>query len=83
MDAESRYNLGRMRRFFRYVTMGLVLIVVGAMSALTSMSIAIHGRETTVPYFAKMSVAEAERLAATNGLSVELEGQFYSAEVPE
>jgi eukaryotic-like serine/threonine-protein kinase len=72
-----------MRRFFRFLMMALILIVVGVMSALTSMSIAIHGRETSVPSFTKMSVSEAQRLAVTNGLSVQLEGQFYSSEIPE
>lgn len=63
--------------------MGLILVVVAVMSALTAMSIAIHGRETTIPNFVKMSKGEAERLALTNGLQVDLEGQFYSADTPE
>jgi eukaryotic-like serine/threonine-protein kinase len=72
-----------MRRFFRFVLMGLILITVAVMSGLTAMRIAIHGRETTVPSFLKLSPSEAERLAVTNGLQVVLEGQFYSTEVPE
>lgn len=72
-----------MRRFFRFMLMGLILLVVGIMSALTSMRIAIHGRETAVPNFAKLTTSEAERLAVTNGLQVALEGQFYSTEIPE
>lgn len=71
-----------MRRFFRLMMMGLILVVVAVMSALTAMSIAIHGRETTVPAFVKLSNGEAERLALTNGLQIDLEGQFYSAEIP-
>ncbi len=63
--------------------MGLILVVVAVMSALTAMSIAIHGRETTVPNFVKMSNSEAERLAITSGLQIDLEGQFYSADIPE
>jgi beta-lactam-binding protein with PASTA domain len=72
-----------MRKFFRFVMMALVLVTVSVMSGLTAMRIAIHGRETTVPNFAKLSSSEAERLALTNGLQVVLEGQFYSTEVPE
>jgi len=72
-----------MRRFFRFVLMAMVLIVVGLMSALTAMRVAIHGRETTVPNFVKLSPAEAERTAVTNGLSMALEGQFYSTEIAE
>lgn len=72
-----------MRKFFRIVMMTLVLITVGVMSALTAMRVAIHGRETTVPNFAKMRMPDAERLAASNGVTVAVEGQFYSADVPE
>ncbi|HUN88387.1 MAG TPA: PASTA domain-containing protein [Terriglobales bacterium] len=72
-----------MRKFFRIVMMTLLLITVGLMSALTAMRIAIHGRETTVPSFVKMRMPDAERLAAGNGLSVTVEGQFYSPDIPE
>ena len=72
-----------MRKFFRIVMMTLVLVTVGVMSALTAMRVAIHGRETTVPNFARMRVQDAERLASSNGLSVAVEGSFYSADIPE
>lgn len=72
-----------MRKFFRFVLMAMVLIVVGLMSALTAMRVAIHGRETTVPNFVKLSTAEAERTAVSSGLSIMLEGQFYSSDVAE
>jgi beta-lactam-binding protein with PASTA domain len=72
-----------MRKFFRFVLMAMILIVVGLMSALTAMRVAIHGRETTVPNFVKLTPSEAERTAVTAGLSVALEGQFYSADIPE
>ncbi len=72
-----------MRKFFRFVLMALVLVTVGVISALTAMRVAIHGREVAVPNFVKMSVTEAERTAQGNGLAVSLEGQFYSADVPE
>lgn len=72
-----------MRKFFRIVAMTLVLVTVGVMSALTAMRVAIHGRETTVPNFSRMRVSDAERLASSNGLSVAVEGSFYSADVPE
>jgi beta-lactam-binding protein with PASTA domain len=72
-----------MRKFFRFVLMAMILIAVGLMSALTAMRVAIHGRETTVPSFLRLSPAEAERTAVTSGLSVVLEGQFYSNDIPE
>jgi beta-lactam-binding protein with PASTA domain len=70
------------RKFFRFVMMSLVLVTVGVMSALTAMRVAIHGRETTVPNFARLTAADAERLAGTQGLAVTVDGQFYSADVP-
>src|SRR4051794_26668705 len=72
-----------MRKVFRYLVMAMILLTVGVMSALTAMRIAIHGRETTIPNFAKLSPSEAERVAMVNGLQVAMEGQFYSADVPD
>ena len=72
-----------MRKFFRFVLMTMIVIVVGLMSALTAMRVAIHGRETTVPNFVRLTPSEASRTAMTNGLSVSMEGQFYSTDIPE
>jgi beta-lactam-binding protein with PASTA domain len=72
-----------MRRIFRYVLLGLVLITVFLVSALTSMRMGIHGRETAVPKLTGMTPAEAQRAAVANGLLLEVEDRFYSAEVPE
>ena len=72
-----------MRNFFRAVLLAMVLLTVAVMSALTAMRVAIHGREVAVPNFVKMSAQEAERTAAANGLLYAMEGQFYSADVPE
>lgn len=72
-----------MRKVFRYLVMAMILVTVSVMSALTAMRIAIHGRETTVPNFAKLSPSEAERVAMANGLQVTMEGQFYSTDVPD
>jgi beta-lactam-binding protein with PASTA domain len=79
---QPRYNHS-VRKFFRLVLMMLILVFVGIMSALTSMRVAIHGRETTIPNFAKLSVTDAEHLAVRNGLQVAMEGQFYSTDIPE
>lgn len=72
-----------MRTFFRYVLMALILLAVALMSALTAMRVAIHGREVSVPNFARLTPAQAEKLATSNGLLAEVEGHFYSADVPE
>jgi beta-lactam-binding protein with PASTA domain len=63
--------------------MALVLVVVAMISALTAMRIAIHGREVEVPKLLGLSKSQAERQAYQQGLRVEVEDRFYSAEVPE
>ncbi len=72
-----------MRRIFRFILLGLVLVLVAMMSALTAMRLAIHGREVSVPRLVGMTGAEAERVATASGLLVERESRFFSAEVPE
>jgi eukaryotic-like serine/threonine-protein kinase len=59
------------------------MIVVALVSALITMSIAIHGREVTVPDLAGQTVADARRLASQKNLQLILDRQFFSASVPE
>jgi eukaryotic-like serine/threonine-protein kinase len=70
-----------MKRFFRIVFRGLILIAVALGSAFIAMSFAIHGREVAVPKFIGMTPAEADRLALTNGLTIQVENRFFSTEV--
>ncbi len=72
-----------MRRFFRFVLMTLVLVVVFLISALTAMRFAIHGRETTVPSFIGLTAGEAEKQAENRGLALEYESRFYSPNIAE
>lgn len=65
------------------LTLALILLAVALISALTSMQLAIHGREVAIPEFVGMSPAEAERSGAASGLEVVVEKQFYSAAIPE
>jgi beta-lactam-binding protein with PASTA domain len=71
-----------MRRFFRIVFQTLVLLVIGLASAFIAMRSAIHGREVAVPKFIGATPAEADRLALANGLTLQVENRFYSADVP-
>jgi len=71
-----------MKRFFGFVFRGLILLGVALLSAFIAMSFAIHGREVAVPKFIGMTPAEADRLALTNGLTLQIENRFYSTEVP-
>lgn len=72
-----------MRAFFRFVLLVLVLVLVALASALTAMRIAIHGREVVVPKLVGLTPAQAERAALQNGLLIDIENRFYSAEVAE
>lgn len=72
-----------MKTFFRLTLVALGLMLVAITSALLAMRIAIHTSEVTVPKFVGLTPSEAERSAANLGLSVMIERQYYSAEVPE
>jgi beta-lactam-binding protein with PASTA domain len=70
-------------RLLRTLLYGLVLVVVGLISALTAMRFAIHGREVSVPKLAGITAVEAQRIAGESGLAVSREQRFYSSDVPE
>lgn len=72
-----------MKSFFRLVLLGLVLLVVALVSALTAMRLAIHGHEVEVPDFAGKSPAAARMIAEQIGLELSVERQYYSPTVPE
>jgi beta-lactam-binding protein with PASTA domain len=72
-----------MKAFFRFVLLALVLLLVAMASALLAMRFAIHGSEVTVPQLVGLTPPEAERAVAGLGLSVEVERQYYSANVAE
>ena len=71
-----------MRAFFRYLLLGVILVIVAMASALTAMRIAIHGREVAVPKLVGLTPNQAERLALDNGLLVDVANRFYSSDVP-
>ena len=70
-------------RLLRTLLYGLVLVVVGLISALTAMRFAIHGREVSVPKLAGLTAVEAQRIAGESELAVSREQRFYSSDVPE
>jgi beta-lactam-binding protein with PASTA domain len=63
--------------------MSLVLVLVAVVSALVAMSLAIHGREVTVPDLQGKSPAEARRIAEDTGLTADVEREYYSTTMPE
>jgi beta-lactam-binding protein with PASTA domain len=64
-------------RLLRYFLLGLVLVLVFAVSALVAMRFAIHGREVRVPKLAGLTQAEAEHIANQNGLVLSVESRFF------
>jgi beta-lactam-binding protein with PASTA domain len=72
-----------MRRFFSILLLTLVLTTVALVSALTAMRFAIHGREVAVPKVVGMSPLEAKGASAASGLTIVVEREFYSTDVPE
>ncbi|HSY64773.1 MAG TPA: PASTA domain-containing protein, partial [Terriglobales bacterium] len=73
----------KMKSFFRFVLLALVLLVVALVSALTAMRFAIHGSEIAVPDLVGKPPAEARRIADAAGFQMEVERQYYSANMPE
>jgi beta-lactam-binding protein with PASTA domain len=71
-----------MKRFFTLVLGALALVAVALISAFIAMRLAIHGREAVVPNLSGLSVADANSLARRQGLALNLENRFYSADVP-
>jgi beta-lactam-binding protein with PASTA domain len=72
-----------MKAFFRFVLVALVLLVVAMVSAVVTMSFAIHGGEVTVPQLVGLGTSEAEHAVAGLGLNVLVERQYYSQDTPE
>jgi beta-lactam-binding protein with PASTA domain len=70
-----------MKRFFTLVLGALAMVAVALISAFIAMRLAIHGREAVVPALAGLTVADASKLAAHQGLQLNLENRFYSNEV--
>jgi beta-lactam-binding protein with PASTA domain len=72
-----------MKSFLRYLLLALVLLIVALVSAVTTISLAVHVREVPVPNLVGTTPAEARRQAEENGLRLEIERQYYSNDVAE
>lgn len=71
-----------MRRFFNILLGALAMIAVALLSAFITMRLAIHGREVEVPNLAGMTMSEANNLASSLGLNLNIENHFYSTVTP-
>ncbi|HEX2598064.1 MAG TPA: PASTA domain-containing protein, partial [Terriglobales bacterium] len=72
-----------MKTIVRLVLLGLVLLTVGMISALTAMHFAIRGREVVIPNLVGMAPVDAQRTAVAQGLEMEVQREYYSPSVPE
>ncbi len=72
-----------MRNLLRVVWIALILLIVALLSALATMSLAIHGREVAVPDLRSKTPAEAHRMADEAGLAMQVESNYFSATIPE
>jgi beta-lactam-binding protein with PASTA domain len=63
--------------------LGLVLVLVAFVSALTAMRFAIHGREVAVPQLSGKSTVDADAMLDNLGLTLEVANRFYSPNVRE
>ncbi len=73
----------KLKSAIRFALMGLILVIVAMVSALTAMRFAIHGQEVAVPPLVGLAPAEAERAVGGLGLQISIERQYYSPQIPE
>jgi eukaryotic-like serine/threonine-protein kinase len=71
-----------MLRAFRFGLILLMLAVLAMISAIVTMHFAIHGAEVSVPGFKGLTVAQATSKAASLGLNLSVDSQYYSIDVP-
>lgn len=77
----SRRETHPLVRLFRGASLVLVLVLIGLLSALTTMHFAIHGAEVQVPALKDMTVADARSQTAGLGLDLVVDNRYYSSEV--
>lgn len=66
---------------FQIVLLLMGLVVVCLLSAVATMSIAIHGAEVEVPTLKGMTVADARSQTAGLGLNLDVDNRYYSGDV--
>jgi eukaryotic-like serine/threonine-protein kinase len=74
---------GSVEKIFRYFLLGLMLLMVATLSALTAMRFAIHGGEVKVPKIVGMTPEAASALLSDRGLIMDVQDRFYSPEISE
>src|SRR5579872_1783964 len=83
-EVETPVRAGsRILSFFRFALRFLTVVLVGLISAVTAMRLAIHGREVQIPNLIGMAPQQAAQVAVSNGLIVSVEHRFYSTDVAQ
>ena len=67
--------------FIQLAVLLMVLVAVALVSAVVTMSFAIHGAEVQVPALKGMTVAQARAQTAGLGLNLDVDNRYYSGEV--
>ena len=76
-----RLRLRPIKDFFQGAVLLMALVLVGLVSAVTTMHFAIHGAEVKVPALKQMTVAEARSQTSGLGLNLEVDNRYYSADL--
>ena len=71
----------KIKNAFQIALLLMVLVAVGLLSAIATMSIAIHGAEVQVPALQGMTVADARSQTAGLGLNLDVDNRYYSGDV--
>lgn len=72
----------RLRMFFRLFLLVSVLAAVAVVSAITTIRIAIHGRQENMPNLIGTSLESAQRIASGLGLELKVVDKLYSTQYP-
>ncbi len=76
-----RLRLRPIKNFFQGAVLLMALVLVGLVSAVTTMHFAIHGAEVKVPALKQMTVADARSQTSGLGLNLEVDNRYYSADI--
>ena len=72
----------RLRTLFRLFLLLSVLAAVAVLSAITTIRIAIHGRQENMPKLVGISLESAQRIASGLGLELKVVDKLYSTQFP-
>jgi len=72
----------RLRGLFRLMLLFAVLATVALLSAVTTIRVAIHGRQEKMPKLVGVSIESARRMTSYRGLELKVEDRLFSTQYP-